>query len=107
MTYDGHGRLLTQKAPVQTSATVYTYNADDTVHSITDAHRAVQTIGYNGRHLVTATSYSAPAGITPTAWVTFDYDAAGRRPTTGCTTSNSVTTCGIISSHARAGDETG
>jgi YD repeat-containing protein len=79
MTYDGFGRLSTKKTPIQTSVTRYSYNADDTVRSVTDAREAVQTIGYNARHLMTATSYSAPAGITPTAWVTFDYDAAGNR----------------------------
>jgi YD repeat-containing protein len=79
MTYDGFGRLSTQKAPIQTSATVYTYNADDTVRTVTDARGAVRTMSYNARHLLTGVSYSAPTGITPTGATAYDYDAAGNR----------------------------
>jgi YD repeat-containing protein len=79
LTYDGHARLSTKKAPVQTSATVYAYNEDDTVRSVTDARGAVRTMSYNARHLVTGISYSAPTGITPTGSSAFEYDAAGNR----------------------------
>jgi YD repeat-containing protein len=81
MTYDGYGRLLTKHVPEQNAgtATIYAYNTDDSVQSVTDARGASATYSYNGRHLVTGISYSAPAGITPTSNVTFGYDAAGNR----------------------------
>ncbi len=81
MTYDGHGRLKTRKVPEQNvgTATIWDYNADDTVQKITDSRGASQTFSYNDRHLVTGISYSAPAGITATPNATFGYDAAGNR----------------------------
>jgi YD repeat-containing protein len=81
MTYDGYGRLQTKHMPEQNAgtSTVYAYNADDTVQSVTDARGASATYSYNGRHLVTGINYSAPAGITPTSNVLFGYDAAGNR----------------------------
>jgi YD repeat-containing protein len=81
MTYDGYGRLKTKHVPEQNAGanTVFTYNPDDTINTVTDARGAVATYGHNARHLVTAITYSAPAGITPTANVTFSYDAAGNR----------------------------
>lgn len=81
MTYDGYGRLLTRHVPEQDAgtATVYAYNTDDTVQSVTDARGAAATYTYNNRHLVTGINYSAPAGITPTSNVTVGYDAAGNR----------------------------
>jgi YD repeat-containing protein len=79
MTYDGYGRLLTRKAPEQASPTSYTYNADDTTNTVTDARGATKTFSYNNRHLVTGISYSAPTSIPPTAPVSFTYDAAGNR----------------------------
>ena len=76
MTYDGHGRLATQKKPEQTSPTSYTYFADDTIEVMTDARGATTTFGYNGRHLISSVAYgggySAPS-------VTLGYDAAGNR----------------------------
>ncbi|HEY2961020.1 MAG TPA: hypothetical protein VGJ37_01290, partial [Pyrinomonadaceae bacterium] len=81
MTYDGYGRLKTRHVPEQNpgTATVYTYNADDTVNTITDARGTTTTYGYNARHLVTAINYTAPADITPRSNATFGYDAAGNR----------------------------
>ena len=79
MSYDGHGRLLTRKAPIQLSPTVYTHNVDDTVHSVTDARGATNTMTYNARHQVMSMTYTAPTGITPTGPTTFGYDAAGNR----------------------------
>ena len=80
-TFDGHGRLKTRRTPEQTADTVWTYNADDTVNSITDARGASQTFGYNSRHLITSISYAVPggSGISVPASVTFEYDAAGNR----------------------------
>jgi len=79
--YDGYGRLSTRHAPEQNAgtATVYNYNADDTVNSVTDARGASTTYTYNNRHLVSAINYSAPSGITATPNVSFGYDAVGNR----------------------------
>jgi YD repeat-containing protein len=81
MSYDGYGRLHSKHVPEQdaSTATVYAYNADDTMHSVTDARGASATYDYssNNRRLVNGISYSAPSGITPTPNVAFGYDAAG------------------------------
>lgn len=82
MSYDGYGRLATKHVPEQNvgAATVYAYNSDDMISSVTDARGASTTYGYNNnRHLVNTITYSAPSGITPTSNVTFGYDAAGNR----------------------------
>jgi YD repeat-containing protein len=79
MDYDGYGRLIYSKAPEQTSPTVYTYNSDDTPHMVTDGRGATTTFGYNSRHQVTGITFGAPADITQTAPVSFQYDAAGNR----------------------------
>jgi YD repeat-containing protein len=81
MSYDGYGRLQTKHLPQQDTgtATVYAYNADDTINSVTDARGASATYSYNNRHLVTGITYSAPSGITPTSNVSYGYDAAGNR----------------------------
>jgi len=92
MTYDSYGRLKTKHAPEQqadannsasTDHTIWTYNNDDTIASITDARGAVQTFSYsnNNRQLVSAVTYSAPSGITVPASVSFSYDAAANRKT--------------------------
>jgi YD repeat-containing protein len=80
-TYDGHGRLKTRHIPEQDAGAVTTYNyyADDTVSSVVDARGATQTITYNGRHLPTEISYTAPSGIINPAPVNFSYDSAGNR----------------------------
>lgn len=81
MSYDGHGRLQSKHVPEQNAgtATVYTYNSDDTIQSVTDARGASATYGYNNRHLVTSINYSAPVGITLPGNVGYGYDAAGNR----------------------------
>ena len=82
MSYDGYGRLQSKHAPEQNSgtATVYTYNSDDTIQSVTDARGANASYIYNNnRHLVNEIDYTAPAGITPTANVAFAYDTVGNR----------------------------
>ncbi len=81
MSYDGHGRLKTRHVPEQNAGTntVWDYNSDDTIQRVTDARSASQTFSYNNRHLTTAISYTAPAGITIPAAVSFAYDAAGNR----------------------------
>jgi len=83
MSFDGFGRLQAKHVPEQdaNTATVYAYNPDDTIHSVTDARGASATYDYstNNRHLVSGINYSAPSGITATAPVSFAYDAAGNR----------------------------
>ena len=81
MSYDGYGRLWTKHVPQQNAgtATVYVYNNDDTIQSVTDARGASANYNYNNRHLVNSINHSAPSGITPTPNVTFEYDAVGNR----------------------------
>lgn len=79
MTYDGYGRLLSKHVPEQDAgtATIYTYNSDDTINSVTDARGATCTYGYNGRHLTTSESHTmAGAG---TIDLGYGYDAVGNR----------------------------
>jgi YD repeat-containing protein len=60
--------------------TTWGYNPDGTIQTVTDARGAVATYTYNNnRRLVNLITYSAPAGITPTANVSLEYDAAGNR----------------------------
>ena len=91
MSYDGYGRLKTKHVPEQNAgtATVYAYNSDDTIQSVTDARGASATYSYNNRHLITSIN-SAPSGIPATPNVTFGYDAAGNR--TSMSNSNSSAT---------------
>jgi len=83
MSYDGYGRLSNRHVPEQdqNTATVWTYNADDNVNTISDARGAVTNYTYNSRHLVTNVSYSAPSPIAVPAAVSYTYDAAGNRMT--------------------------
>ncbi len=76
--YDGYGRMVTRTTPEQGSTT-YTYFADGTTQTITDARGATTTFAYNGRHLVTGINYGVPAGVAATANVSFGYDSAGNR----------------------------
>jgi len=79
-TFDGYGRLQSKHVPEQDAgtATVYSYNPDDTVNSFTDARGASANYSYNNRHLLTEITYP-PSGVTPTSNVAFGYDAAGNR----------------------------
>lgn len=81
MIYDGFGRLQSKHVPEQNAgtATVYNYNLDDSLNSVTDSRGASKTYGYNGRHLITGVTYGTPSGITATPNVSFGYDAAGNR----------------------------
>jgi RHS repeat-associated protein len=76
--YDGHGRLQSRTTPEQ-GTTTYSYFADGTTQTVTDARNAITTFAYNNRQLVTGITYGVPAGVAPTANVTFGYDAAGNR----------------------------
>lgn len=87
MTYDGHGRLHERHAPEQEEGrkTVYNYNNDDTVRSVTDARGVKAVYGYdNDRHLVSSVSYDLTnvlpgQNVQATAGVSFVYDSAGNR----------------------------
>ncbi len=84
-TYDGYGRMQKKRVPEQTqnpsAETSWTYNADDTVNTITDSRGAVTSYGYgtsgNNRRLVKSISYTL-SGSLPID-VSFNYDAAGNR----------------------------
>jgi len=76
--YDGHGRLQTRTTPEQ-GAVNYSYFADDSVQTVTDARGATSTFTYNNRNLVTGITYGVPTGVAATANVSFGYDAAGNR----------------------------
>ena len=76
--YDGYGRLQTRTTPEQ-GATTYSYFADDTVQTVSDARGATQTFTYNSRHLPTNINYGVPGGVEPTPNVAFGYDQAGNR----------------------------
>jgi len=57
-----------------------TYNADDTVATVTDPRGVVATYSHNDRHLVTQISYSVSSGLQSTvpARPTWDpYNAVG------------------------------
>ncbi|HEX6044941.1 MAG TPA: DUF4157 domain-containing protein [Pyrinomonadaceae bacterium] len=88
MTYDGYGRLQTRHLPEQqvdpnnansTDHSTWTYNADDTINTITDARGAVTTFSYTGnnRHLPTSTTHTLSGS--PTISNTYAYDAVGNR----------------------------
>ncbi|MGI8838871.1 MAG: S8 family serine peptidase [Pyrinomonadaceae bacterium] len=76
--YDGHARLWHKITPEQ-GMTTYSYNADDTAASVTDARGATATYNYNAEHQITSINYGTPAGVAATAAVYFAYDAAGHR----------------------------
>lgn len=82
MSYDGHGRLKTSQAPLQTNATAYFYNPDDTLRQTTDARGVTTTYAYNRRHMTRRVEYSVPSSLSDVAQsapVEMDYDAAGNR----------------------------
>ena len=81
MGYDGYGRLQSRHVPEQdpNTFTTWTYNADDTVNTITDARGAVTTYSYAGtnRHLVK--QITSTLSGSPTITTSFTYDAVGNR----------------------------
>jgi YD repeat-containing protein len=66
---------------VKGSKTGWTYNNDNTIHTLTDARGVTATYSYNSRRLLTGINYpsSLPTGVTATADVSFTYGAAGNR----------------------------
>ncbi len=81
MTYDGYGRLKTKHVPEQNPGahTVWTYNPDDTINTLTDARGATTTFTYNSRHLPTAVTHALTGQ--PNVTASFSYDAAANRTT--------------------------
>lgn len=79
MTYDGYGRLKTRHVPEQNpgASTVWTYNGDDTINTITDARGATSTFTYNSRHLPTGITHALTGQ--PNVTSAFSYDAAANR----------------------------
>jgi YD repeat-containing protein len=76
---DGYGRRTSQQAPQQTSASLYTYNTDDTPNVFTDARGATTTFSnYNGRHQAGRVVYNVSGS---NIQVDYTYDAAGNRMT--------------------------
>lgn len=79
ITYDGYGRVYTSKKPIEASPTNYTYNADNTLHTKTDARSVITTYEYNNRKLVTSISYNNVSGVSTTGAVTYGYNSVGNR----------------------------
>jgi YD repeat-containing protein len=81
LTYDGYGRLKTRHVPEEAAgtATTWTYNADDTINTITDARGAVSTFGYAGTNRGLIKSAVHTLSGKPTINIAFNYDAAGNR----------------------------
>jgi YD repeat-containing protein len=80
MAYDGHGRLQSRHLPQQDTgtATVWTYNADDTVNTVTDARGASSAFTHNnGRHLPNVITHTMSGSSLIVE--SFEYDAAGNR----------------------------
>jgi YD repeat-containing protein len=84
--YDGHGRVATRHVPIQSNGTStgYTYNSDDSLHTLKDARDVTATFTYNNRNLVTSISYAVPTpapspAVAATAPITFRYDKVGNR----------------------------
>lgn len=76
--YDGHGRLQTRTTPEQ-GTSGYSYFADDSVQTVTDARGATTTLAYNNRRLPTSITYGVPGGVAATPNVSLAYDSAGNR----------------------------
>lgn len=87
--YDGYGRLLSKTTPEQ-GTTTYSYNADDTLKTMTGPSGTTTFSYNNNRHLATFISYSPAAGFADTPTVALAYDAAGHR--TSMANSNSSVT---------------
>jgi len=78
MTYDGYGRLKTRHVPEQSAGTntVWNYNNDDTLQSVTNARGATCTYVYNGRHLPTSVTHTLASELIVK---TLTYDGAANR----------------------------
>jgi YD repeat-containing protein len=81
MTYDGYGRLQSKHVPEENTgtATTWTYNADDSVNTVTDARGAVTTMGYAGSNRGLVKSVTHTLTGSPQINVSYNYDAVGNR----------------------------
>ncbi len=80
-TFDGYGRLQSRHIPEQNqgTATLWSYNVDDSVNNVTDARGSSATYVYNNRGLVSQIIYTPSANVPDTPDVSFSYDAVGNR----------------------------
>lgn len=88
MTYDGFARLNTRHVPEQqvdlnnpnsSNHTTWTYNADDTVNTITDARGAITTFGYAGTNRGLVKTITRSMSGLPDSNTSFSYDSVGNR----------------------------
>ena len=88
MGYDGFGRLETKHLPQQqvdptnpnsTDHTTWTYNADDTVNTITDARGALTTFGYADTNRGLVKTIDRSMSGQPNSTTSFSYDSVGNR----------------------------
>jgi YD repeat-containing protein len=79
--YDGYGRLQSKHIPQESpgTGTTWTYNADDSVSTITDPRGAVSTFGYAGTNRGLVKTITHTLAGKPTINIAFNYDAAGNR----------------------------
>ncbi len=84
-TYNGLGQVSQRQLPQQSGTTLYsayTYYADGSLQTSTDARGASATLYYNKRGQTTNINYgTAPSGVEATANVSYSYDANGNRLT--------------------------
>ncbi len=79
MSYDGYGRLWKRKNPAESGDTVFTYQTNNQLLTVTDARGAGATYSYNNRNLVTGINFTESGGATTTPDLTFLYDGGGNR----------------------------
>lgn len=82
-TFDGHGRMATQHVPANATSTntAWTYNADDSVASVTDPRGDVSSFTYESRGLITQKAYTPHSGGMDSPTVDYTYDNLGNRLT--------------------------
>ena len=78
LNYDGYGRLQSRTTPEQGTAT-FTYFADGSMASATDARGASQTFTYDLRHLITGVTFGVPGGVAATSNISIGYDSVGNK----------------------------
>src|ERR1041385_7745648 len=81
MTFDGYGRQQTRHVPEENAGagTTWTYNADDSVNTVTDARGAVTALGYAGTNRGLVKTVTQTLAGSPQINVAYSYDAAGNR----------------------------
>jgi hypothetical protein len=86
MSYDGHGRMSSRHYPIEDTGTqtFWTYNADDSINTVTDPRGVVTNFGYySTTGLLHTISYDVPTALASAVPdpgdVTFSYDNVGLR----------------------------